>query len=151
MQEHQGWRLLTCIWLHAGVAHLLANMISLVLIGLRLERQFGYGMHSCRNLIPPGLSSTISDLDLHYSRFLAVRIGIIYLVFWRWRRALISVHQEHHLCRRFWSSVRTPWGHAVGALHQLDHLLEQGAYLPFSVLTLQCESFGTKCGSQMKL
>ncbi|CAD6204212.1 unnamed protein product [Miscanthus lutarioriparius] len=51
VQEHQGWRLLTCIWLHAGVAHLLANMISLVLIGLRLEQLFGY-----------------------------VRIGIIYLV-----------------------------------------------------------------------
>lgn len=49
--EHQGWRLVTCIWLHAGVLHLLANMLSLVLIGLRLEQQFGY-----------------------------VRIGIIYLV-----------------------------------------------------------------------
>ena len=105
-------------------------MISLVLIGLRLEQQFGYGMHSCRNLTPPGLSRTMSDLDLH-SRFLTVRIGIP--CFWRWRqRALISVHQEHHLCRRFWSSVRTPWGHAVGALHQLDHLLKQGADLPSS-------------------
>ncbi|XP_062205561.1 RHOMBOID-like protein 2 [Phragmites australis] len=51
VHEHQGWRLVTCIWLHAGVLHLLANMISLVLIGLRLEQQFGY-----------------------------VRIGIIYLV-----------------------------------------------------------------------
>jgi len=121
VQEHQGWRLLTCIWLHAGVAHLLANMISLVLIGLRLEQQFGYGMHSCRNLTPPGLSRTMSDLDLH-SRFLTVRIGIP--CFWRWRqRALISVHQEHHLCQRFWSSVRTPWCHAVRALHQLDRLL----------------------------
>jgi hypothetical protein len=50
-----------------------------VLIGLRLEQQFGYGMHSCRNFIPPSLSTTMSDLDLH-SRFLAVRIGIIYLV-----------------------------------------------------------------------
>jgi membrane associated rhomboid family serine protease len=43
--ERQGWRLLTCIWLHAGVVHLLANMLSLVLIGLRLEQQFGYGTH----------------------------------------------------------------------------------------------------------
>lgn len=49
VQEHQGWRLVTCIWLHAGVAHLLANMVSLVLIGLRLEQQFGYGMRRCRN------------------------------------------------------------------------------------------------------
>lgn len=51
VHEHQGWRLVTCIWLHAGVVHLLANMLSLVLIGLRLEQQFGY-----------------------------VRVGIIYLV-----------------------------------------------------------------------
>jgi membrane associated rhomboid family serine protease len=37
VHEHQGWRLLTCIWLHAGVLHLLANMVSLVLIGIRLS------------------------------------------------------------------------------------------------------------------
>jgi membrane associated rhomboid family serine protease len=49
VHEHQGWRLLTCIWLHAGVVHLLANMLSLVLIGLRLEQQFGYGTHRRRN------------------------------------------------------------------------------------------------------
>lgn len=48
---HQGWRLITCIWLHAGVIHLLANMLSLVFIGIRLEQQFGF-----------------------------VRVGIIYLV-----------------------------------------------------------------------
>ncbi|XP_040384005.1 RHOMBOID-like protein 2 [Oryza brachyantha] len=42
VHQHQGWRLVTCIWLHAGVVHLLANMLSLVLIGLRLEQQFGY-------------------------------------------------------------------------------------------------------------
>ncbi|EOY24641.1 hypothetical protein QUC31_008881 [Theobroma cacao] len=38
----QGWRLITCIWLHAGVIHLLANMLSLVFIGIRLEQQFGF-------------------------------------------------------------------------------------------------------------
>lgn len=41
---HQGWRLVTCIWLHAGVIHLLANMLSLVFIGIRLEQQFGFGI-----------------------------------------------------------------------------------------------------------
>ncbi|KDP25494.1 hypothetical protein JCGZ_20650 [Jatropha curcas] len=39
---HQGWRLITCVWLHAGVIHLLANMLSLVFIGIRLEQQFGF-------------------------------------------------------------------------------------------------------------
>ncbi|KAG4126190.1 hypothetical protein ERO13_D10G142250v2 [Gossypium hirsutum] len=38
---NQAWRLITCIWLHAGVIHLLANMLSLIFIGIRLEQQFG--------------------------------------------------------------------------------------------------------------
>ncbi|EOY34013.1 hypothetical protein QUC31_018638 [Theobroma cacao] len=39
---HQAWRLLACIWLHAGVFHILANMLSLVFIGIRLEQEFGF-------------------------------------------------------------------------------------------------------------
>ncbi|RDX62878.1 RHOMBOID-like protein 2, partial [Mucuna pruriens] len=42
VNRHQGWRLVTCIWLHAGIIHLLANMLSLVFIGIRLEQQFGF-------------------------------------------------------------------------------------------------------------
>ena len=40
VNHHQAWRLVTCIWLHAGVVHLAANMLSLVFIGIRLEQQF---------------------------------------------------------------------------------------------------------------
>ncbi|OIW08008.1 hypothetical protein TanjilG_20109 [Lupinus angustifolius] len=42
VNHHQGWRLITCIWLHAGIIHLAANMFSLVFIGIRLEQQFGF-------------------------------------------------------------------------------------------------------------
>ncbi|OIT24598.1 PREDICTED: RHOMBOID-like protein 3 [Nicotiana attenuata] len=42
VRQHQGWRLITCIWLHAGVIHLIANMLSLVIIGIRLEQQCGF-------------------------------------------------------------------------------------------------------------
>ncbi|KAL2543003.1 RHOMBOID-like 2 [Abeliophyllum distichum] len=42
VHQNQAWRLITCIWLHAGVIHLLANMLSLVFIGIRLEQQFGF-------------------------------------------------------------------------------------------------------------
>ncbi|KAL0297814.1 UNVERIFIED_CONTAM: RHOMBOID-like protein 2 [Sesamum radiatum] len=42
VHHNQSWRLITCIWLHAGVIHLLANMLSLVFIGIRLEQQFGF-------------------------------------------------------------------------------------------------------------
>jgi len=40
---HQGWRLISCIWLHAGLVHLVVNMLSLLFIGIRLEQQFGFG------------------------------------------------------------------------------------------------------------
>ncbi|KAF8396791.1 hypothetical protein HHK36_018424 [Tetracentron sinense] len=42
IHRHQAWRLITCIWLHAGVFHVLANMLSLLFIGIRLEQEFGF-------------------------------------------------------------------------------------------------------------
>ncbi|GFP93314.1 rhomboid-like protease 4 [Phtheirospermum japonicum] len=42
VHENQAWRLITSIWLHAGVIHLLANMLSLVFIEICLEQQFGF-------------------------------------------------------------------------------------------------------------
>ncbi|CAN6866322.1 unnamed protein product [Brassica oleracea] len=42
VEKHQAWRLLTCIWLHAGVIHLAINMLSIVFMGTRLEQQFGF-------------------------------------------------------------------------------------------------------------
>lgn len=45
VDKDQGWRLITSNWLHAGVFHLLANMLSLLVIGIRLEREFGFGMY----------------------------------------------------------------------------------------------------------
>lgn len=48
IDRHQGWRLITCNWLHGGVFHLLANMLSLLVIGIRLEQEFGFGMYSIK-------------------------------------------------------------------------------------------------------
>ncbi|XP_028088635.1 RHOMBOID-like protein 2 isoform X3 [Camellia sinensis] len=42
VHKHQAWRLITCIWVHAGIIHLLVNMLCLVFIGIRLEQQFGF-------------------------------------------------------------------------------------------------------------
>ncbi|KAL2936982.1 RHOMBOID-like protein 4, partial [Bienertia sinuspersici] len=38
----QGWCLISCIWLHAGVFHVSANMLGLLVIGIRMEREFGF-------------------------------------------------------------------------------------------------------------
>ncbi|TYK10553.1 RHOMBOID-like protein 5 [Cucumis melo var. makuwa] len=42
VERGEGWRLVSCTWLHAGVIHLLANMLSLLFIGVRLEQEFGF-------------------------------------------------------------------------------------------------------------
>lgn len=45
VDKHRVYLLITCIWLHGGLFHLLANMLSLLLIGIRLEQEFGFGMY----------------------------------------------------------------------------------------------------------
>ncbi|KAG7014134.1 RHOMBOID-like protein 5, partial [Cucurbita argyrosperma subsp. argyrosperma] len=87
VERGEGWRLLTCMWLHAGVIHLLANMISLLFIGVRLEQEFGYCklVGSVWNDI---LSANrlvmwyVSILDDIWCLFLvlAVRIGCLYVL-----------------------------------------------------------------------
>ncbi|KAJ8766211.1 hypothetical protein K2173_021728 [Erythroxylum novogranatense] len=62
VHDHQGWRLVTCMWLHAGVIHLLANMLSLVFIGIRLEQQFGFGRVGIIYLISGFGGSILSSL-----------------------------------------------------------------------------------------
>jgi len=65
VNEHEGWRLFSCIWLHAGIVHLAANMLSLVFIGIRLEQQFGFGMF----FFFPGYNS------MNYTQFYTFRHG----------------------------------------------------------------------------
>ena len=43
INQHEGWRLVSCIWLHGGLIHIVINMLCLVIIGIRLEQQFGFG------------------------------------------------------------------------------------------------------------
>ncbi|XP_024395107.1 RHOMBOID-like protein 2 [Physcomitrium patens] len=42
VDQKEGWRLMSCVWLHAGVFHLLVNMIAVLVLGLPLEKTFGF-------------------------------------------------------------------------------------------------------------
>lgn len=42
-QRHQFWRLLTCLWLHAGLIHLVVNIVCLLFVGIKVEQEFGCG------------------------------------------------------------------------------------------------------------
>ncbi|CAM8876823.1 unnamed protein product [Rhodiola kirilowii] len=61
---HQWWRLFSCMWLHAGLIHLVVNMISLVFIGIRLEQQFGFVRVGIIYLISGFGGSVLSSLYL---------------------------------------------------------------------------------------
>ncbi|KAK4770300.1 hypothetical protein SAY87_030832 [Trapa incisa] len=65
VHRHQGWRLITCIWLHAGIIHLLANMLSLLFIGVRLEQQFGFVRIGTTYLLSGFGGSVLSSLFIH--------------------------------------------------------------------------------------
>ncbi|KAH6754750.1 RHOMBOID-like 2 [Perilla frutescens var. hirtella] len=67
VHQNQSWRLFTCIWLHAGVIHLLANMLSLVFIGIRLEQQFGFVRVGVIYLLSGIGGSILSSLFIHNS------------------------------------------------------------------------------------
>lgn len=67
VQQHQGWRLIACIWLHAGVVHILANMLGLVFIGLRLEQEFGFLKISILYLLSGFGGSLLSALFIQNS------------------------------------------------------------------------------------
>uniref|UniRef100_A0A165XD11 RHOMBOID-like protein n=1 Tax=Daucus carota subsp. sativus TaxID=79200 RepID=A0A165XD11_DAUCS len=67
VHKHQGWRLVTCMWLHAGIIHLVVNMFSLVFIGIRLEQQFGFVRIGVIYLFSGLGGSILSALFIHNS------------------------------------------------------------------------------------
>ncbi|KAL1321455.1 hypothetical protein HN51_066271 [Arachis hypogaea] len=58
----QVWRLITCIWLHGGVFHLLANMFGIIIIGVRLEQEFGFVLIGLLYVISGFGGSLVSSL-----------------------------------------------------------------------------------------
>ncbi|KAJ4967479.1 hypothetical protein NE237_019328 [Protea cynaroides] len=58
IQHHQTWRLVTCLWLHAGAIHFIINLSCILLIGVRLEQEFG----SLRTGIIYTLSAVLGSL-----------------------------------------------------------------------------------------
>lgn len=127
MHQNQSWRLITCIWLHAGVIHLFANMLSLVFVGIRLEQQFGFGMNL--NLIHPWIviqlnSWIICFLSiLHYHLFTILYAlcsacgGNLPVVGYWWERTFFPFHPEEYLCWSFRCSLWTSWSNAVGVAY----------------------------------
>lgn len=75
VENGQGWRLLSCMWLHAGVIHLLANMLSLLFIGIRLEQEFGFLRIGILYILAGFGGSLLSSLSLGPSERPTISVG----------------------------------------------------------------------------
>ncbi|KAK4267534.1 hypothetical protein QN277_024303 [Acacia crassicarpa] len=75
VEENEGWRLITCMFLHAGVIHLIANMFSLLSIGIRLEREFGFIRIGFLYTLSGFAGSLISMLHLEKSAKPTISVG----------------------------------------------------------------------------
>ncbi|KAI3919726.1 hypothetical protein MKX01_000167 [Papaver californicum] len=67
VNEGQSWRLISCMWLHAGVVHLVANMMSLLFVGVRLEQEFGFLKIGLLFVLSGFGGSLLSSLNLRSS------------------------------------------------------------------------------------
>lgn len=84
VQGNEKWRLVTSMWLHAGIFHLVSNMFNVILFGIRLEQQFGFS----KSFTPlTDLSRNLLIFLVHLciqkclvKTILAVKFGLIYLI-----------------------------------------------------------------------
>ncbi|PIA65678.1 hypothetical protein AQUCO_00100881v1 [Aquilegia coerulea] len=67
VEDGEVWRLISCMWLHVGVLHLLANMISLLFVGVRLEKEFGFWKIGLLYLFSGFGGSLASAISVKYS------------------------------------------------------------------------------------
>ena len=75
LREHQYWRLLTAMFMHFGVAHLLSNMLYLVLVGYRLERAQGHVRFFLLYMLGGLIASFVSVLYYQFTKDPAICAG----------------------------------------------------------------------------
>ncbi len=73
----QWWRLLTCVFLHIGIAHLAANMVALFLIGNLLEPLLGKGRFLLAYLLC-GITASLTSFWWHTHSVSAGASGAIF-------------------------------------------------------------------------
>ena len=130
VDKNEAWRFFTCMFLHAGVVHLLANMSSLLFIGVRLEKEFGFCKHFntywvlARSKLLMTLFTWFSNLCLGFGS----ENWILIHAFWFWRKFVIYFAFDakrsttHHISWRIRCTLWTSGSHAFWASNKLDNL-----------------------------
>nr|XP_010910938.2 RHOMBOID-like protein 8 isoform X2 [Elaeis guineensis] len=66
IQRHEKWRLMTCPWLHAGVIHLVLDVLSIILLGVHLQQDFGPARTGMIYLLSAFLGSVVSSIFVQH-------------------------------------------------------------------------------------
>ncbi|KAG0600842.1 hypothetical protein M758_11G065100 [Ceratodon purpureus] len=64
-KAHEGWRLLSSMWLHAGVLHIMGTILGMLVLGIPLERQLGFVKVGIIYVLSGFMGSMLSALMLH--------------------------------------------------------------------------------------
>lgn len=117
----EGWRLLSCNWLHGGVVHLLVNMLTLLFIGIRMEREFGFSKYL--PTILPILIDLLSCEDPFLMKYVYITFVLIFVCSSDWIALFdIGIWRKHivssfpplkHLCWSIWCRVWFTWRNAL--------------------------------------
>ncbi len=84
LEDHSYWRLFTSMFLHFGTGHIISNMVSLLVVGISLEREEGSLRFALTYLISGVLGNVISliyDHIMNINCISAGASGAIYGVF----------------------------------------------------------------------
>lgn len=98
LDEHQHWRLLTANFLHAGIVHLVLNMLSVVAYGLGIERAYGHWPLFVVVIISGVFSFTVSTIFSPHMLAVGLSGSIAGLLGSVWAHLFSNWHQLPNPC-----------------------------------------------------
>lgn len=120
VDKGQNYRLFSCMWLHGNVIHLIVNVLAILLMGVRLEEDYGF----CKNLFP--YKTFVFRYTLVYEQILTIwtwncsENRVVVCAFGPWCKHFILPSSSSNRRNNFGWRIRRPlW--PVGILSFRNH------------------------------
>lgn len=140
--QHEWWRVASCNWLHAGVIHLLFNMMGLYSIGVPLERRFGTWRIMPLYLISGLFGTMVSVIFMPGSISVGASASVFGLIGAQWADA---IQNNIAVCRLRDSglaqlTICTAVNVALGLTPMVDNYMHTGGLLAGFLFGVACLS-----------
>jgi len=130
VQQKEGWRLMSCVWLHAGVFHIVVNLIALLVFGIQLEKDFGFFRIGLVYLVS-GLGGSLLSSLFHSNTISVGASGALFGLLGATVSELITnwSHYRSRCSQLTQLIVLTAVNLAVGLLPHVDNFAHIGGFL----------------------